>query len=120
MKTKSEKFPKFSLTVDTGVLELLNLVVVVGTVIEVVVVLDVVVVDVVVDVVVVDVVDGENEDSTNPLRMLMMNGSSGETVVVDVVDIVVDVAGELVVNFSLLLWSLLLFRKLAAGEAMEG
>ena len=104
LKTKSEKFPIFSRTVGAVVLELLKLVVVVvGTVV-------VVLVDVVTD------VDDENEDSTKPLRILMMNGSSEDAVVVD---IVVDVAGELVVNSSRLLWSLL-FRTLLAGETKEG
>ena len=84
---------------------------VVDTVLEVVVV--------VVDDDVVDVVEDENEDPTKPLRMLIMNGSSA---VVDVVDIVVDdvVAGELLVNFSLLLCSLLLFGTFVPGEKMGG
>ena len=100
------------------VLELLNLVVVVVGTVEVVV-LVLVLVDVVANV----DVDDANEDSTKPLRMLMMNGSSEDTaVVVDVVDDVVEdvVAGELVVNFSLLLCSFLLFRIFVAGETIEG
>ena len=87
---------------DTVVFELFNLV-------EVVLSIDVEVVVVVV-----------LEDPTKPLRMLMINGSSGDTVevVVDFVvnDVVVNdvdvndfVAGEIVVNFSFLLCSLLLF-----------
>ena len=104
------------------VLELLNLVVVVVGTVEVVV-LVLVLVDVDVDVVANVDVDDANEDSTKPLRMLMMNGSSEDTaVVVDVVDVVVEdvVAGELVVNFSLLLCSFLLFRIFIDGETIEG
>ena len=97
--------------------DLVVVVVVVDTVIEVVVVDDDDVVDVVDNVV--DVVEDENEDPTKPLRILIMNGSSA---VVDVVDFVVDdvVAVELVVNFSLLLCSLLLFGTFVRGEKMGG
>ena len=93
---------------DTVVFELFNLV-------EVVVTIDIEVVVVVV-----------LEDPTKPLRMLMINGSSGDTVevVVDFVvnDVVVNdfVAGEIVVNFSFLLCSLLLFGIFVAGWTKKG